>query len=196
MRVIGGTARGTKLRTLEVEHLRPMLDRVREALFSIIRGRLEGALVLDAFSGCGALGIEALSRGAGSCVFVERDARLARLLEENVEKCHMVDRCEVLRVDALSLPARRAPRGMAPVQVAFFDPPYAMVEDPNGRAELFAVIEEMLQWWIAPGALVVLHHAPLPHALWPTQGLECTDRRVYGRSQISLFNVPGEASDA
>lgn len=189
MRVISGTARGTKLNRLDVPHLRPMQDRVKEALFNIVKHRLAEARVLDAFSGSGGLGIEALSRGAASCVFVERDGRLARLLRQNVEKCRMADRALVLRADMLSLPLRPSPPGAAPVHVAFFDPPYSMVEDPNARAGLFAVMEELIGAWIAPGALLMLHHAPMPHALWPTRRLTCFDRRVYGRTQISLFEV-------
>ena len=193
MRVISGTARGTKLKTLDVPHLRPMLDRVKTALFNIIRARLPGTLALDAFSGSGALGIEALSGGAAWCTFVERDQRLARLLSENLAKCHLADRAEVLNADFLSLSVRPQRLGAAPVDLVFVDPPYAMVEDPNDRARLFAAIEQAIGLWIAPGALVMLHHAPLPHALWPTERLECFDRRVYGRSQITLFDVRGEA---
>ena len=85
MRVISGTARGTKLRTLDLEHLRPMLDRVKESLFNIIRDRIEGVRVLDLFSGVGSLGIEALSRGASRCIFLEQDPRLVRVLVQNLE---------------------------------------------------------------------------------------------------------------
>jgi 16S rRNA (guanine(966)-N(2))-methyltransferase RsmD len=195
MRVISGTARGTKLRSLELEQLRPMLDRVKEALFNIIRDRIEGARVLDAFGGIGALGIEALSRGAARCVFVERDARLVRVLEQNLAKCHVTDQADVMRGDFFSLPALFAPQDSVPTQLAFFDPPYAMVEDPNRRAALFAAMEEIVGSWIEPGALMVLHHAPMPHAVWPTRVLECTDRRVYGKSQLSFFQVLEDAAD-
>ena len=193
MRVISGTARGTKLHALDVPQLRPMLDRVKESLFNIIRDRLDGVPVLDLFSGSGALGIEALSRGAASCLFVEQDPKLVGLLRRNVEKCHMTDRCRVLEADFFALPGQCPPAGALPADVVFADPPYAVVDDPNRRAELFGVLEGMAGEWIRAGALVMLHHEPLPHALWPTQRLECFDQRVYGRSQITLFELRGDA---
>ena len=189
MRVISGTARGSKLYMLEVEHLRPMLDRVREALFNIIRAEVEGAKVLDLFSGCGALGIEALSRGAIHCAFVEKDPKLARLVGRNLAKCRMQDRATVLARDVLALSGLHAPHGACPATVVFVDPPYAMVDDPNARAELFRALESMIGRWIGQGALLALHHAPTRRAQWPGGSLECFDRRVYGHSQISLFDV-------
>ena len=189
MRVISGSARATKLRTLDLPHLRPMLDRVKEALFNIIRESVEGARVLDLFSGCGALGIEALSRGAASCLFVENDPNLARLLSQNVAKCYLSERSEVLQCDFFSLPRGRPAGAALPANLVFVDPPYAFVHDPNRRAQLFESLEQMAAEWIRPGALVVLHHEPMPHALWPTRLMECFDRRIYGRSQITLFSL-------
>lgn len=189
MRVIGGSARRTKLRTLDLPHLRPMLDRVKESLFNIIRDSLEGALVLDVFSGCGALGVEALSRGAASCLFVEQDKKLVRLLGENVGKCHLSDRCRILRADFFSLPRRPPPARLLPADLVFVDPPYALVDDPNRRSGLFVTLEQMVGKWIGPVAVIVLHHQRMPHVLWPTRLMECFDRRIYGNSQITLFEV-------
>jgi len=189
MRIISGEARGRKLRTLDVPHLRPMLDRVRVALFSIIRERIPGARVLDLFSGCGALGIETLSRGAERCLFVEHDPKLVKLIEQNLEMCRMTERAATLRMDFLFLANRRPPAGFECASLVFADPPYAMVEDPNVRAELLAGIERLIGQWIAPGATVMLHHKPAPYMLWPTKRLRCFDRRVYGNSQITLFQV-------
>jgi len=194
MRVISGTARGRKLRTLELPHLRPMLDRVKEALFNIIRGELEGARVLDLFSGCGALGIEALSRGAAACVFVESDRRLAELIGQNLSACGLEGASRVVAANVWALCAMPPPEGL-PADVVLADPPYADVDDPNRRSELFGVLESMIGGWVVPGALVVLHHAPMPHAIWPTQRMQCLDRRVYGRSQITLFEVAKESAD-
>jgi len=195
MRVIGGTAKGMRLRTIRVPHLRPMLDRVKEALFNIIRSDLQGTDVLDLFSGCGGLGIEALSRGATSCVFVEFDPALVGVLSENVRKCGLCDRAHIVRADVLSLGERGRPCAAPPAGLVFADPPYALVEDPNRRGELFRTLEALLGSWIAPGALVVLHHAPMPHALWPTTRMRRVDQRIYGRSQISLLEVLEEPDD-
>lgn len=192
MRVISGTARGQTLATVELPHLRPMLDRVRENLFNIIRFEIEQVQVLDLFSGCGSLGIEALSRGADACVFVESDRRLVEVIEENLEQCGFADRAYVLRDDVFMLPGRPPPPRHRIAEVVFADPPYEFIDDPNRRAELFGALEGMIGSMIAPGALLVLHHAPMPHALWPTDRMRCYDRRVYGNSQITLFDVEKE----
>jgi len=195
MRVIAGTARRTQLRTVDVPHLRPMLDRVRESLFNIIRSEVDGVRVLDLFSGCGALGIEALSRGAQSCIFVEQDRNLRDVLVQNVAKCRMDERASILCADVFSLASRTPPRERAPAGLAFADPPYAMVDDPNQRAELFRVLEGLVGPWIADRALLMLHHRPMPHALWPAERLACLDLRVYGNSQITFFEVRAEGAD-
>lgn len=195
MRVISGSARGTRLESVANPALRPMLDRVKESLFNIVRDLLRDARALDLFSGSGALGLEALSRGAASCVFVESDRELARLLMRNVQKCHVADRARLVQSDALRLPPQPLESADLPADVVFCDPPYAMVADPNARADLFDALERLLGGWIAPGAVLMLHHAPMPYALWPTERLVETDRRIYGRSQLTFFDVPGEGAD-
>lgn len=192
MRVISGSARGQTLSTVDLPHLRPMLDRVRENLFNIIRFEIEGVEVLDLFSGCGSLGLEALSRGAESCVFVESDRRLVDVIEENLRRCQLSERAHVLRDDVFMLPGRPPPPRHRAGEVVFADPPYEFIGDPNRRTELFEALEGMIGSMIAPGALLVLHHAPMPHALWPTERMRCYDRRVYGNSQITLFDVEKE----
>jgi len=195
VRIISGSARGTRLESVANPALRPMLDRVKESLFNIVRGLLPDALALDLFSGSGALGLEALSRGAAGCVFVESDPELARLLLRNVERCHVADRSRLVQADALRLPERPLDGAGLPAQVVFCDPPYAMVADPNARGDLFEALERLIGGWIAPGAVLMLHHAPMPYALWPAERLVETDRRIYGRSQLTFFDVPREGSD-
>lgn len=192
MRVISGTARGTGLRSMPVDGLRPMLDRVKEALFNILRNEVTGARVLDLFCGTGALGIEALSRGAEGCVFVESDGRLADLTEENLAHCNLSAGALVLREDFFSLASRPPPRSCLPATLVFIDPPYRTVDDPNRRGGLFATLDELCGAWIAPGALLTLHHSPLPRALWPTERLRELDKRTYGRSQLTFFEARGE----
>jgi 16S rRNA (guanine(966)-N(2))-methyltransferase RsmD len=189
VRIISGTARGTKLQSLDVPALRPMLDRVKEALFNILRNDMDGPGVLDLFSGSGALGLEALSRGARYCVFVEQDGALAGLARRNIRRCHMEERCEVLQTDVGTLPARRPPLALGGAEVVFADPPYAMVDAPNTRADLFDLLDELVGGWICPGGVVILHHRPLPHALWPGRLLREADQRVYGQSQLTFFTA-------
>ena len=195
MRIISGSARGTRLESVPNPALRPMLDRVKESLFNILREVAPQARVLDLFSGSGALGLETISRGAAGCVFVESDPQLARLLLRNVERCHVSDRCRLVRADVLRLPQRPLDGAGLPADLVFCDPPYAMVADPNARADLFEALERMVGAWIAPGALLMLHHAPMPYALWPTVRLAETDRRIYGRSQLTFFDVLKEGAD-
>ncbi len=190
MRIISGTARGTKLKSVDDPALRPMLDRVKDPLFNILRHLTSGAHVLDLYSGSGALGIETLSRGAVRCVFVEKDPRLVRLIEVNAERCHVTDRCKVLQAAVDTLPRRPPPRPAA--DMVFVDPPYALVDDPNERAALFATLEALLGSWIGADAVLVLHHRPMRHALWPTERFSEWDQRVYGRSQLTFFEVAGE----
>lgn len=112
-----------------------MPDRVREALFLLLRGHTEGQAVADVFAGTGAVGLEAISRGAARCVFVERDREIANILRANVESLGVGDRCEVVQGDALGGAAlSRCPR---PVHLVFFDPPYPMVTDPATRPRVF-----------------------------------------------------------
>lgn len=199
MRIIGGTARGTRLRTVGAPALRPMLDRVKESLFNIIREALPGVRVLDLFSGSGALGLEALSRGAQSCVFVEDDPRLAGLAMENAQKCKLADRCELVQADVLELPRLRRTVSEAPAGLVFVDPPYALVDDPQDRARLLGTLEDIGDAigdaWIEAGALLVLHHRPIPYAVWPTRRLRQQNQRIYGRSQLTFFRLgPGESN--
>ena len=86
MRIISGTARGTKLFTLDGTNTRPTLDRVKEPLFNILNFRLQDAIVLDLFAGSGALGLEAISRGATKAIFCEHDRNAANIIEKNIEK--------------------------------------------------------------------------------------------------------------
>ncbi len=172
-----------------------MLDRVKESLFNIIRDVVPGANVLDLFSGSGALGLEALSRGAAMCTFVESDARLGRLALENAGKCKLADRCSLVEADVLTLAQRVPPDEGLPAGLAFVDPPYALVDDPNRRAELFAALEALGGAWIEPGGLLMLHHRPIPYAVWPARRLEEHDKRIYGRSQLTFFDLSPRGDD-
>jgi len=122
-----------------------MPDRVRESLFGLLRGHTEGAAVFDAFAGTGSIGLEAVSRGAARCVMVERDRRVAATLERNVRELGAEDRCEVVVGDALGGGALAA--CPSPVHLVFFDPPYALVEDPAGwqraRAQFMRLIDRL-----------------------------------------------------
>jgi 16S rRNA (guanine966-N2)-methyltransferase len=125
MRIVAGAWRGRTLIAPPGIETRPTADRVRQALFDMLmhaswagRSAMEGASVLDAFAGTGALGLEALSRGAASAVFVERSRPALAALRANIEACRATDRCEVLAIDALAVQAGKRS------DIVFLDPPY------------------------------------------------------------------------
>ena len=120
MRVITGTARGRRLETLPGEETRPTAERVKEGLFSAIQFDIEGRRVLDLFAGTGQLGIEALSRGAAECVFIDRRADAVKLIRENLALCRLEDRARVRQGEAL--PYLRSGEKF---DIVFLDPPYA-----------------------------------------------------------------------
>jgi 16S rRNA G966 N2-methylase RsmD len=142
MRIIAGEFRSRRLNTPpDATTTRPIPDRVRESLFSLLRGHFEGARVLDLFAGTGVIGLEAVSRGAIECVFVEKDRRIADVLRRNVTLLGVEDRCEVFEADALGAGAlARCPR---PVDLVFLDPPYPLVRDPLGWSRLRAQMERL-----------------------------------------------------
>ncbi len=121
MRVITGSARGMSLRTLEGETTRPTSEKVKEAVFSAIQFEIEGARVLDLFAGSGQLGIESLSRGAKSAVFVDSDKNAVKIIQANIEKTGFGDKSEVFAKDYsafLNMNVRK-------FDIVFLDPPYA-----------------------------------------------------------------------
>ena len=120
MRVITGSARGRRLRELEGLETRPTTGKVKEALFSVIQFDIEGCRVLDLFAGTGQLGIEALSRGAESAVFVERRKDALQAVRENLEACGFSDRARVVNGDAMSYL-----KSGEKFDLIFLDPPYA-----------------------------------------------------------------------
>jgi 16S rRNA (guanine966-N2)-methyltransferase len=171
MRIVAGRWRGRKIEAPEGSHVRPTLDRVREAWMSILQSDIPGARVVDLFSGSGALGLEALSRGAESADFVENNPLSLRFLRKNIDALGAADRAVVHRKDALRF-AKSLPPGE--YDLAFADPPYA-----SGFAEKLAGI-----WLAGPFAsiLSVEHDSrsriPGGH-----------DTRRYGSSSVTFFRT-------
>lgn len=171
MRIIAGELRHRRLvPPPEGASTRPIPDRVKESLFGLLRGHCEGASVFDCFAGTGAMGLEAVSRGAARCVFVERDRLMASVLEKNVRALGVEDRCEVVCGDALGVGAlARAPR---PLTLAFFDPPYPMMEDPLQYRRVMAQLGKVIELLTDDGFAVLRTPWPLSHADAPAQAAE------------------------
>jgi 16S rRNA (guanine966-N2)-methyltransferase len=176
MRVIAGEHGGRRLKAPAGRHTRPTSDRVREAVFAML-GELGGARVLDVFAGSGALGIEALSRGASRAVFVERDAPAARALSENLRTLAIPAAAAELRRSEAAAALRAARAAGEAYDLVFIDPPYS--QSARWGLELSALLPPLL----APGARVVAEsdrRAPLALAL-PL----ATERR-YGDTSITI----------
>lgn len=148
MRVITGTARGRRLKELEGMETRPTTDRVKEGLFSIIQFDIEGRRVLDLFAGTGQLGIECLSRGAASAVFVDRRTDAVKLIRENLKATELTDRATVVSGDSMEYLKGQREK----FDLIFLDPPYA--------AELLeAAISHIVKFDIlAPHGIIVAEH--------------------------------------
>ncbi len=123
MRVVAGTARGVSLKTPEGMKTRPTSDRVKEAMFSILHFDLPGAKVLDLFGGTGQLGIESLSRGAKSCIFVDENDKACNLIRENLKRTKFTDQAKVVKGDYLHFLRTTAEK----FDIILLDPPYAEV---------------------------------------------------------------------
>ena len=150
MRIIAGEFRGRRIEAPPGLTTRPMLDRVREAMFSTLQPRLRDAVVLDLFAGSGSLGLEALSRGARTVRCVERGAPALAALRKNVEALRAHTRVEVVVGDALK------PTSWLPAaDVIFLDPPYAMIEE--SRARVLRSLATLVTSHLADDGVAVLH---------------------------------------
>jgi 16S rRNA (guanine966-N2)-methyltransferase len=181
MRVVGGRLRGRNIASPASRDIRPTADRLRESLFNILAHAygdpVEGARVLDLFAGTGALGIEAVSRGAGFTLFVDNGAEARALLRQNVEALGLGGVTKVYRRDATTLGPVHP---MEPFTLAFLDPPYGM-----GLADK-AVASLRDGGWLAPGALVIVEEATAA-AFKAPQGFEELDRRVYVDTEFVIM---------
>jgi 16S rRNA (guanine966-N2)-methyltransferase len=178
MRVTGGTDRGRKIRTPRSSGTRPTASRVREAIFNILGPPPEGP-VLDLYAGTGALGIEALSRGAPRAVFVERDGRALGALARNLRELGLSERATVLPTNVRTALARLDPG--QPFDWVFIDPPYATPEAERALASLAG------NDLIAPGAVVIVEHDKRQLPPDSVGDLKLVNRRFYGDTGVSFY---------
>lgn len=185
MRIIGGEFRGIALASVgkgdAAAHLRPTTDRVRESLFNVLGNHdvIEGARVLDLFAGTGALGLEALSRGAAHTTFVDDGRAAQRLIGQNVTKLRVGDRTDLVRRDARHLPGRTG----APFDLVFMDPPYH--KNMGGLA--LAAAEK--GGWLARNAFIVWEEA---YPMDAPEGYMRVDHRKYGDTYVTLLSKSPE----
>lgn len=189
MRIIAGRFRGLALASVGKgdagAHLRPTTDRVRESLFSMLTGGrfgdpIDDAHVLDLFAGTGALGLEALSRGAAHVTLVDDGRKSLSLIRENIAKCRCSDEATVIKRDATRLPAMD--QNGIPHNLIFLDPPYGKAMGEKALSSAIA------GGWIAPGALIVWEENT---AITLPEGIELMDSRRYGDTVISICEAAG-----
>jgi 16S rRNA (guanine(966)-N(2))-methyltransferase RsmD len=171
MRVIAGEFRSRRLKAPPGENVRPTPDRLREALFNILAQRIEGAVFLDAYAGCGSVGIEALSRGARRAIFLEKSRPALRCLHENIGSLEIQDRCEVHNGNAAPVITKFE------ADIVFLDPPYPR------EIEYLRCLEAL---GAAPRPLVIVQHASkFTHHLKENYGV-LTRVRILSQGDNSL----------
>lgn len=180
MRVIAGEAKGRRLEAPKGMRVRPTLDRVRESLFNILGPRLHGCRFLDLFAGSGANGIEALSRGAASCTFVDADERSLKVLRSNVLSVGFAGRSRVKR---LTLPSglERLGESESAYDVVFADPPYDFVHYPR-------LLEALGQGILARDGLAIIEHASRAPLEPPVGPLVKVREERYGDTMLTFFS--------
>jgi 16S rRNA (guanine966-N2)-methyltransferase len=181
MRIIAGTLKGRAIRTPEGRSTRPTSERARESLFNVLAHAawapgLDGVRVIDAFAGSGALGFEAISRGAAFCLFVETDAAARGCIRDNVEAFQLFGNTRIHRRSATDLGVKPAGLG-APFDMVFIDPPYAQGLVPLALEQLVS------GQWLSPNALVVAETGSDEPAL-EAPGWSILDERIYGAARV------------
>lgn len=180
MRVITGTARGRRLITLEGDDVRPTTDKVKEALFSIIQFEIEGRRILDLFAGSGQLGIEALSRGAKNCVFVDASKKSVEIVRQNLETTGFTKSSVVLHTDSLAFLRTRAEK----YDIAFLDPPYrtGLLQKALGNIER-----------VMSDSGVIVAECPVDEEFPENAGeFIKTKEYKYGKIKLALYRKPDE----
>ena len=180
MRVIAGTAKGRKLKTVPGDTTRPITDRTKEALFSILGNWIIEARVLDLFGGTGAVGIEALSRGAAHVTFVEKSHAAVRVIQENLQATRLAERALVRRGDAFKFSTQPPPQ---PFDLIYVAPP----QYQQMWARAVQAIDEQLEEWLLPDGAVIAQIHPIEYEALKLQNLILYDERKYGSTLLCFY---------
>ena len=184
IRVIAGKAKGRKLKMVPGSGTRPIGDRVKEALFNILGPEVIGAQFLDLFSGTGSVGIEALSRGAGSCTFIEVDRKAVQVIRENLEHCGLEEHAQVLQRDVFSYLEGSI---SSTFDIIFIAPPqYVQL----WQRTLTAL--DSHPGWINPDGIVIVQIDPAEYQEQTLTSLTLFDERKYGNTKLLFYEKPGE----
>jgi 16S rRNA (guanine966-N2)-methyltransferase len=182
MRIIGGTHKRKTLAAVPGMTTRPTSDRLRESLFNILQNRIAGSHALDLFAGTGALGLEALSRGACDCVFVDHQKEALSVIEKNIRACALESRCRIRRWDIrqnLNVLRNHIP----PFDLVFIDPPY-------GQGLIHVALAHLVDTQcLAAHALLVCEHATADGLTDLPSDMVLSDQRRYGKTTLSFLSA-------
>lgn len=185
MKVLGGSAKGTTLFSVNDNSVRPAMARMRNSLFNILGPGIGGLRCLDLFAGTGALGLEALSRGAEFAVFVENNRRCYDVLQQNIDKLRFNDRAQTLFMDAFNILAHSP--GLKQTDIIFVDPPYKYYTDERVRLKLFRLLDDMAAGMLAAGGRVIVEHQVKGFSGAEFERLKLYDTREYGQTVLSFL---------
>ena len=182
MRIISGTARGTKLYTLEGQITRPTLDRVKESLFNIIQNDIANSIFLDLFSGSGAIGLEAASRGAKKVILCDKSKEAIKIIEKNIEKTHLNKKVELYNLDYEALIKTKIKEK---IDIVYIDPPY---NSDFAIKSIKYIIEKEL---IDKNSNIIIETDDDEKMLENLKNIEVeiTDKRKYGRAILIFLKI-------
>ena len=174
MRIVAGKARGTKLYTLEGQNTRPTLDRVKESLFNIIQNEIQDSIFLDLFSGSGAIGLEAVSRGAKKAILCDKSKEACMVIKKNIEKTHALENIELYQADFKEVLTNRIHEKL---DIIFLDPPY----ETNFAGEAVKIVLE--KDLLKENAMMIIETDDGDRVLKSLENINCEikDIRKYGR---------------
>ena len=177
MRIVAGKAKGTKLYTLEGENTRPTLDRVKESLFNIIQNEIQESIFLDLFSGSGAIGLEAVSRGAKKAILCDKSKDACMIIKKNIDKTHAVENVELYQADFKEVLTNRIHEKL---DIIFLDPPYKTD---------FAIEAIKIVWekdLLKENAMIIIETDDNSRILKDLESINCEikDVRKYGRAYL------------
>ncbi len=182
MRIISGSFKGKKLVSLKGVATRPTADRVRESVFNILAPHIDNASVLDLFAGTGALGLEALSRGAASAAFIDSSASAVKIIQKNIFACKMENRSRVTRWDiAKNLNCLQSETPA--YDLVFMDPPY-------NKNYIVPTLKKLIKRDVLKdSATIVIEHSAAEAVPEDLSGLHLKDQRIYGKTLVSFLSV-------
>jgi 16S rRNA (guanine966-N2)-methyltransferase len=180
MRIIAGQYKGRKLIDIKGKKIRPTSDRIREALFSILSQKLNNAVVLDLFAGTGALGLEALSRGAAKSIFVDKSKYAITIINKNIELLNIENKADTVLMDACIIQKQKTIFNQK-FDLIFMDPPY----DKDFIVKMFKNVN--LSDMVKDESILIAEHSIRDNDFDDILGFGLFDRRTYGRTMISFF---------